>query len=575
MIDYDSSIWMVRHLFSLKGSVIPGALYMAIPSGILCVLIMIFNEHFPDFQVNFGSKSIQAASVWNAVTVSLLFALGFRTDKAYSRFWEGTTLLHQMRGEWFDAASCLFAFSKLAMNNKRKEVMQFRHALGRLMSLCHGRALDLLRAPDEEAGNSNNSEEGSQMIEYMDLGGLDQKVLRYLMHSKKGIPGTRSLTFNNVEVLIHMMQTLIVDAQSIGAIPIPPPILSRVFQTLSRGQVNLMNCSKIKTTYFPFPYAQLIAFMIQVLFFMTPVVMSGVLEHYHWGFICTFMPMFCISGMNCAAAELEMPFGDDSNDLPLQKMQDEMNSSMLMLIRDEADLLPGVADDCSFEWKFLAHDLFNMDGRSARELHTFVSDEPAPEPKVPSPKAMAQPGLPAIAPAAAAPAPAPPAADLSKETSGAVLELEAKVIEQTRMMDKHLEKFQKLDQTFDVLLQGASGLFDLLKQNAELLTAVSKTAADVASSYREDAAAAASMGPSQRRTSSDDLMADVADERQMISDGSIGPCPAKSPSAATDSTKDSAQMPLAGTSIQSPCRQHAAKHEGLMLPPDLGTRSLS
>lgn len=566
MIDYDNSIWMVKHLFSLKGSVIPGSLWMAIPSGIFCVLIMYFNSNFLDFQVNFGSKSIQAATAWNAVTASLFLVLGFRTNKAYSRFWEGTTLLHQMRGEWFDAASCLFAFSKLAKKDKHREVMQFRHALVRLMSLCHGRALDLLQATDEDEGGEDPKDE-NKVIEYMDLGGLDQNVLRYLHNSRQGIPGTNRLKFNNVEVLIHMMQTLIVDAQAAGAIKIPPPILSRVFQTLSRGQVNLMNCSKIKTTYFPFPYAQLIAFMIQLLFFMTPVVMSGVLEHYHWGFICTFTPMFCISGMNYAAAELEMPFGDDSNDLPLQQMQDDMNSSMLMLIQDEADILATTAHDCDFEWRSIAQDLFHQDGRSERELHRFVTDEPAPEPKVPSHYAAAQTGPPAITPAAAAPTPAPPAAGPCQETSGAILELEAKVIAQTTMMDRHLEKFQKLDQTFEVLLQGASGLFELLKQNAELLTSVSKTAGDVALSYREDAGVG--IGPFQTKTPSDDVMADVPDEREMIADGCIGPCPAKSPGAAMDS----AQTLLAGTGVQSPCRQHPAQHEGPL--PDLGTRSLS
>ena len=44
-----------------------------------------------------------------------------------------------------------------------------------------------------------------------------------------------------------------------GVLAIPPPILSRVYQTLSRGFVNLLNAKKIADTRFPFPYAQTIA----------------------------------------------------------------------------------------------------------------------------------------------------------------------------------------------------------------------------------------------------------------------------------------------------------------------------
>lgn len=574
MIEYDNTRWMVVHLFRKDGSVIPASLIMAIPSGILCVLIMIFNHHYPDFQIGFGSKSIQAATVWNAVTVVLFLVLAFRTDKAYSRFWEGTTLLHQMRGEWFDAASCLFAFSKLAKDDmkKRNDVLKFRHALIRLMSLCHGHALELIKldTPDDE---EESAETG---FEYIDVGGLDQKVLRYLSgipSNKISVgPGTEQsakgpgrLKFNKVEVLIHMMQTLIVDAQRIGAIKIPPPILSRVFQTLSRGQVNLMNCSKIKATYFPFPYAQLIAFMLYLLCFMTPVVMSGVLEHYHWGFICTFTPLFCICGINFAAIELEMPFGDDSNDLPLLKMHDEMNYSMLMLIRDEADLVAGTGNKCEFNWHRIAKDLFEPNTRSERKLSTYASSSPLPQKE-------AQPVSPAIAPAAVAPTPAPAAPDPCKETpSVAIQELEAKVAEQTNMMDRHLEKFHKLDQTFEVLVQSASGLFELLQQNTELLTSVSKSATEVALSNH--AGGAASTGSPMTTAPSDAAMAKVPLERQMLADSYTGPCPVESPSAATNGivhTQELAQTLLADADARSPGKQHPAKHEVPL--PDLGTK---
>lgn len=36
----------------------------------------------------------------------------FRTGQAYNRFWDGSTLTHQMRGDWFDAASSIISFTR-------------------------------------------------------------------------------------------------------------------------------------------------------------------------------------------------------------------------------------------------------------------------------------------------------------------------------------------------------------------------------------------------------------------------------------------------------------------------------
>jgi len=55
--------------------------------------------------------------------------------------------------------------------------------------------------------------------------------------------------------------------------------------------------------------------------------------------------VFCSFGMNYIAGELEMPFGDDSNDLPLTRFQEEMNSSLLMLIHDFSNHVPKIAED--------------------------------------------------------------------------------------------------------------------------------------------------------------------------------------------------------------------------------------
>jgi len=333
MIDYTDSGCPWSLLLQRRGSVIPSSLMSTTPSVAVALLLFfcgnsnLIDDFTTHFERVFSGEDIKASQLWAAMTGTVLFLIGFRTNKAYSRFWDGTTLLHQMWGEWFDAVSCLIAFSHSAKKTRADEVANFRHTLVRLMSLCHASAM-------EEISMSIDSDD--EPYPTLDLTGLDLETVRYLKDCKEG----SDLTFNRVEVLVHMIQTLIVHSHEIGVLSVPAPILSRVFQTISRGQVNLANCKKITTTLFPFPYAQLIPVLLGVVSIITPMVMFSICGRSAWAVIFTLLPIFGLYALNGIARELEMPFGRDPNDLPLHDFQMHMNSSLLMLTRKEADHVP-------------------------------------------------------------------------------------------------------------------------------------------------------------------------------------------------------------------------------------------
>eukprot|EP00930_Biecheleria_cincta_P046223 TRINITY_DN31880_c0_g1_i1.p1 TRINITY_DN31880_c0_g1~~TRINITY_DN31880_c0_g1_i1.p1 ORF type:complete len:512 (-),score=78.84 TRINITY_DN31880_c0_g1_i1:37-1572(-) len=325
MIAYRNDGWFCTLILTCRGSVIPNALLSSLPSAVIAAVLLYCKQNFSEFE-HFGFESLQSSQLWAAFSTSLLFIVSFRTDKAYRRFWEGTTLLHQMWGEWFDAASCLIAFSTLARGTKAAEVADFRGTLVRLFSLLHGSAL-------EEIALTGHEDLGYPSL---DVGGLDQATLRYLWDCKI----EPELNFNRVEVIIHMVQNLVVNAQDTGVLKIAPPILSRVFQTISRGQVNLANCKKITSTLFPFPYAQLIALMLFVFSIGTPAIMASICTSILWGVVFTTVPVFCLYALNLIARELELPFGQDANDLPLLRFQEHMNNSLVMLSHDNVDHVP-------------------------------------------------------------------------------------------------------------------------------------------------------------------------------------------------------------------------------------------
>jgi len=319
MINYDEGFAL---FFRCGGSVLPKAFLWACPSVVLAAILSICQTHWPGFEDATRLSDVTESQLWTAMTACIVLLVGFRTRQALGRFWEGTSLLHQMRGEWFDSVSCLTSFSRASKSSKPEAVAEFRQCLIRLTSLMHGSALDEI----------SDGQDQDISYEVIDIRGLDSKTLQFLRDC------TCKHGFNRVEALQHMIQVLITHNISTGVLTIPPPILSRVYQTLSRGLVNLLNAKKIKDTMFPFPYAQVIFVLLVVHSIFTPVMITQAIPtNLPMTGLITFFPSFGLWSLNFAAQELEMPFGQDINDLPMQHFQQEMNESLLLLSHDMAD----------------------------------------------------------------------------------------------------------------------------------------------------------------------------------------------------------------------------------------------
>jgi len=291
------------------------------------------------------------SQIWNACTAILVMLLSFRTATAFSRFWEGTGLLHQMRGEWFDTVSNCVTFSIAAKKQKPREVTEFRHTLVRLMSLCHGSSLE------EIAGDQIK-------LESIDVFGLDDGTLNHLRecHDVHG--------FNKVEVMLHLIQSLITRALDQGVMKIPAPIASRVYQTISRGFVNLLNAKKITDTRFPFPYAQLITFLMFLHIILTPMIISGIMKSKVLCAVFSFIPIFGMFSLTFIASELENPFGTDDNDLPLAHFQEEMNNCLMMLLHTNTDMIASTSQRCVCDFYDL---LKTMNANSGEHGHSRLS----------------------------------------------------------------------------------------------------------------------------------------------------------------------------------------------------------
>merc|ERR1740121_2637225 len=280
MIQYSSGVLGICFVFQVEGSVFPKAFVWGLPAAFTCFMVHTYlREHLMDFE---GFDKM-----WSGYTFVLGFLIVFRNSHGYARFWESATLIQQMRGEWMNAVSSVFAFCTQA-EEKKSAVKDFQNLMVRLMSMLHCQALQQVCDLKDDS------------FEIIDINGLDRRSLEFLAKAE-----------DRCEVILQWVQRAIVDAQASGVITIAPPILSRAFQELSRGMVNLNNVRKIKEIPFPFPFAQMIQVMLMIYTFVTPLLAAKVVLDLRLATAVSLVLPSAMWGVLYIAREIDQPFGSD------------------------------------------------------------------------------------------------------------------------------------------------------------------------------------------------------------------------------------------------------------------------
>lgn len=299
----------------------PSALKWAVPCSLLTLLLRVafaLTGYLPWDEVRESPTNVETAAF--SLFMSIFgFLVVFRSQMAYSRFWQALTLVVQARGEWLNAAANLTAFCT-ASPLKKAEVRGFRHLLMSLLSMLFCASLTEI---------STVPEAYFQVLTV----GIDEQSLQYLASK----PEKR-------EILMQWIQQLVVDCSRSGVVDIPAPILSRVFHELSIGNVNFNTAKTFSDVPFPFPFAQMVWVMIS---FFSLIPAPSICSQYlppASGVVTTFL---CVSIFWCIhfiAVEIESPFDDDANDLPLADIQVGFNKSLAILVEDPLHSPPKLAD---------------------------------------------------------------------------------------------------------------------------------------------------------------------------------------------------------------------------------------
>eukprot|EP00927_Polykrikos_kofoidii_P013180 TRINITY_DN15720_c0_g1_i2.p1 TRINITY_DN15720_c0_g1~~TRINITY_DN15720_c0_g1_i2.p1 ORF type:complete len:584 (-),score=78.64 TRINITY_DN15720_c0_g1_i2:128-1879(-) len=111
-----------------------------------------------------------------------------------------------------------------------------------------------------------------------------------------------------------------------------PPILSRLYQIISDGNLFFSQACKAAETPFPFPYHNLLRLFLWILAVVIPFMINSDVFHHAARFGCTFLAVFAYFALCEVGDNLEDPYlAYDPNELPLQVIQHTFNARLLAI----------------------------------------------------------------------------------------------------------------------------------------------------------------------------------------------------------------------------------------------------
>lgn len=298
----------------VEGSTFPKATFRAIPVAVFAFVLKYLEvQGFVDLS---GLDVLTQGSVYSGFGFVLGVSLVFRTSQSYLRYWTAATSVHEMGAEWADSCASLVAFA-LVSNRPRAEQGHFAHTVVTLFSLLHALAL-------EELADIKN-----ENFEVLGIDSFCREDFAPLMRITARGGDTGDTGGHRVHMVLGWIKLYIMRNIDSGILTLPPPILSRVFQELGMGLVEYHKAQQVVIWPFPYPYTQMNLVMLTLYMIITPLVICT-WDTYPW--LCslvTCLSVTCMFGLESIAAELENPFGEDANDLPIHEMQHVMNRTLL------------------------------------------------------------------------------------------------------------------------------------------------------------------------------------------------------------------------------------------------------
>jgi len=309
-----------KRIFRLLNATIPKAMFMGFTAVVATLVLYIVQKNGLKRSL-FSKTDITDNKIFEVYSYALGVLLVFRNGQAYSRWWDGAQELRVATKQWHDACAQLIASSVTSKADEEK-IHVFHHVVVRLFSILQCSALQYIADMEDEE------------FEILNTHGLGEDTLNGL-ECCQGDPKERMC------MVFQWIMNAIYRNLADGVISAPPPIVSRVFHEMNLGALKFERMATISATSFPNPYAHMISILLAVHMFYTAIVISTLVSEPGWVCVSSFCAVFCYWCINFIAIEIEHPFGDDVNDLPVRELQEESNHYLKMLLNERFQHVPG------------------------------------------------------------------------------------------------------------------------------------------------------------------------------------------------------------------------------------------
>ncbi|KAF4656471.1 Zinc finger, RAN-binding domain containing 2 [Perkinsus olseni] len=363
MITYDNKQSSLFLILRYTGSVFPRTLLPSLFSTAFAAGIIL--DVLP-----FVPPTIEHPFAVQIFAIILGYLIVFRTDMALNRYWEGVTNVHLMASKWGDAFMQINSFINVTIrtcssDQQRKELevvrsrtlhwfsllsaiaianlngkdisdlrTAFKHrTIHRLRAgVTAGRLNEVVKVTSKErreltpAGEKKRtllSFVGERLSQYREEAGLGRLVIIGPC-SEDELKDSEDKTWIIPVWIEEALTRICVN----GLIKVPAPIVSRCYQEISTGMMGYNQALKVSQVPFPFPFAQMVSLLLLIFLFMCPIMVVKMTEGAALSPILSFFCLLGYWGLNEIAVELENPFGDDDNDLPLETIHTEFVDSL-------------------------------------------------------------------------------------------------------------------------------------------------------------------------------------------------------------------------------------------------------
>ena len=153
------------------------------------------------------------------------------------------------------------------------------------------------------------------------VGGVSDAEIRFLQMAR-GPSAKTQLCWNWLSEFI-IREHLAGSTGKVG-----PPIISRIIQFLGDGMIYYNHARKVMFVPFPFVHAQISVIFNVVVIFYAPFLMFQYINEVWLGSTLTFFLVLCLCGINEVARELENPFRNVPNELPLVTFAAQYNEAL-------------------------------------------------------------------------------------------------------------------------------------------------------------------------------------------------------------------------------------------------------